>query len=141
MKKVLIYIGIPIFLLFAGAFSMYLYIEKHPSIFRENVTKVVKDVTVNENGISDAVSKIYDSVVTVSTYKNSKPYASGTGFVYKKSDDVSYILTNAHVINNSDEVFISLTNGVTEKATVIGKNEMSDIAVQYLVIRLFLMQA
>ena len=129
MKKTLLYIGIVIICTMLGSFSMYFYISKHPANFQKIITKSERKVKIDDTGISEAVNKVYDSVVTVSTYKNARAYASGTGFVYKKSGDVSYILTNAHVIKNADEVYITLTNGKTEKVDIVGSNSMADIAV------------
>lgn len=129
MKKVLINIAIVIVCFLVGSFGMYLYISKHPTTFQKIITKSESKVSIDDTGISKAVEKIYDSVVTVSTFKNASAYASGTGFVYKKSGDVSYILTNAHVINNADEVYVKFTNGSNEKVNVIGSNTLADIAV------------
>lgn len=129
MKKVLISIGVVILCLAIGSFGMYFYISKHPATFQKIITKSEKKVKIDDTGISEAVEKIYNSVVTVSTFKNASAYASGTGFVYKKDKDVSYILTNAHVINNADEVYVTFTNGLNEKVEVIGSNSTADIAV------------
>ena len=129
MKKVLMYIGITILCLLIGCFGMYLYISKHPATFQKIITKSERNVKIDDTWISEAVDKVYDSVVTVSTYKNASAYASGTGFVYKKSGNIAYILTNAHVISNADEVYVTFTNGSNEKVEVIGSNTMADIAV------------
>ena len=39
-----------------------------------------------------------------------------------------YIITNYHVIENADDIVISLTSGHQYKATVIGQDPQSDIA-------------
>lgn len=129
MKKVIIYIFIAITCLFIGSFGMYYYISKYPAKFKEIITKSEKKVKIDDTGISEAVNKIYDAVVTVTTYKNASQYASGTGFVYKKNNDVAYILTNHHVIENADEVYVTFTNGTNEKATINGSYQIADIAV------------
>lgn len=92
-------------------------------------TKLVKDVTITETGIADAVEKVYDSVVVVETYVNGKAYSSGTGFVFKTDDDYGYILTNSHVISNSSSVYVTFTNGEKYEVKLIGNDEYSDIAV------------
>ena len=129
MKKNVVIIAVCIVCVLGGSFGMYYYISKHPATFQKIITKSEKKVKIDDTGISAAVEKVYDSVVTVSTYKNASAYASGTGFVYKKNGDISYILTNAHVIKNADEVYITFTNGKTEKVEIVGSNTMSDIAV------------
>ena len=71
-------------------------------------TKLVKDVTVTDKGIADAVEKVYDSVVVVETYVKDRAYSSGTGFVFKTDDKYGYIITNYHVIDNASSVKVTL---------------------------------
>ena len=52
--------------------------------------------------------------------------ASGSGFII--SDD-GYILTNFHVIEDSDSISVSMYNGDSFDATLIGYDESNDIAV------------
>lgn len=52
--------------------------------------------------------------------------ASGSGFII--SDD-GYILTNFHVIDNSDSITVSMFNNDTYDAELIGYDESNDIAV------------
>ena len=59
--------GISIF--FLGIFLAYGIVYKFPAIFQETITKIEKDVTVTDKGIADAVEKVYDSVIVVSTFK------------------------------------------------------------------------
>ena len=75
---------------------MYALVHFYPTLISKEITKVEKNVTVNDSGIADAVDKVYDSVVVVNTYVNGEAYASGTGFVYKIDGNTAYILTNNH---------------------------------------------
>ena len=52
--------------------------------------------------------------------------ASGSGFII--SDD-GYILTNFHVIEDSDSISVSMYNGESYEADLIGYDESNDIAV------------
>ena len=88
-----------------------------------------REVTVTDKGISEAVEKVYDSVVVVESYYKNKLYSTGTGFVYKTKDDKAYILTNHHVIEGADEVKVVFTNNKTEKVEVLGSDKYSDVAV------------
>ena len=92
-------------------------------------TKTIKDVTVTDSGIADAVEKVYDSVVTVKNYVRGQLYSTGSGFVFKIDDKYGYILTNYHVINGGSEVSVIFTNNKEEKVNVVGYDEYSDIAV------------
>lgn len=92
-------------------------------------TKTIKDVTVTDSGIADAVEKVYDSVVTVKNYVRNQLYSTGSGFVFKTDDKYGYILTNYHVINGGNEVSVVFTNNKEERVNVVGYDEYSDIAV------------
>lgn len=92
-------------------------------------TKTIKDVTVTDTGIADAVEKVYDSVVTVKNYVRGQLYSTGSGFVFKTDDKYSYILTNYHVINGGSQVSVVFTNNKEENVNVVGYDEYSDVAV------------
>lgn len=131
LKQILIAFIIGFFMFALGIGVTYLYFKFNPNSIEQitNITKTEKEVTVNENGIADAVDKVYDAVVTVVNYKNNKAYASGTGFVYKTSDGKAYILTNYHVINGNSKVTVTFTNGEIVDAKVVGGDLYADVAV------------
>ncbi|OAB55758.1 hypothetical protein AY600_11515 [Phormidium willei BDU 130791] len=56
------------------------------------------------------------------------PYShnAGTGFVI---DDQGHVLTNAHVINNAEQVRVVLHNGRSLRGTVLGQDSITDVAV------------
>lgn len=92
-------------------------------------TKTIKDVTVTDTGIADAVEKVYNSVVTVKNYSRGKLYSTGSGFVFKTDSKYGYILTNYHVINGGSNVNVIFTNNKEEEVNVVGYDEYFDIAV------------
>ena len=57
--------------------------------------------------------------------RNAPRSAQGSGFVI--SGD-GYVLTNAHVIANADDVFVSLHDGREFTATIVGSDDLTDIA-------------
>ena len=118
-----------IMVLFVGALVMYAVVYFFPTTITENVTKLEKDVTVTDTGIADAVEKVYNSVVIVSTYKNDVYSASGTGFVYQKEDNKYYLLTNHHVIDGGNKVTVTFTDGSVLETKVVGSDQYADIAV------------
>ncbi len=128
-NKIFIYIFFTITTFFLGASAMYAVIYFHPLILGENITTVNKDVTITDTGLGESVSKVYDSVVVVSTYRNEQLYGSGTGFVFKTDDKKAYILTNNHVIENGNKITVTFTDGDVIETEIIGTNELSDIAV------------
>lgn len=116
-----------------GAATMYLlvYFVMPMGSTSTVINKSEKEVTVNENGIADAVEKLYDAVVVVTVYKNDTLSASGTGFVYKVNGKKAYILTNHHVVdlNGKSAVKVIFTNGEEIEVEVEGADEYSDLAV------------
>ena len=112
-----------------GACCLYGIFYFFPNVIGTTVTKLEKDVTITDEGIADAVEKVYDSVVVVNTYNDGKAYSSGTGFVYKTEDKTAYLLTNNHVIENADDVYVTFTDGTIVEAKVVGSDVYSDVAV------------
>ena len=125
---------ITLILLFIGTFilgitSTFYIIDKYPSLFVETVTKLEKDVTITETGIADAVEKVYDSVIVVTTYKQNQLIGTGSGFIYKTNEKEAYIITNHHVVDEGSSFKIAYTDGDEALATLIGSDEYTDIAV------------
>lgn len=110
------------------------------------------DVTVNVTSeVTDAVKKVENSVVSVINMKeqnlegfggvfgsetidsskesNLQTVGEGSGVIYKIDGDTAYIVTNNHVIENSDAIEILLKEGTKVKAKVIGTDVWTDLAV------------
>jgi serine protease DegQ len=102
--------------------------------------------------ISPMLKKTMPSVVSVSVegkqeikqktppelrkmYKNlpseqifTKPFKSiGSGVIFNSKEGI--VVTNSHVVENADKIFITLNNGDIIEAEVLGKDTHSDIAV------------
>ena len=118
---------IGILLITIGACGMYFFMKTLPGT--TIVNKSEKEVTVNENGIADAVEKVYDSVVVVEVYQNNKLYGSGSGFIFKREGNKYYIMTNNHVVDSSNGVKVTLSDNTTFDTTLVGKDKYLDIAV------------
>ena len=124
-QKIITYIII----FFVGCLAMYAIIYFFPTSITESVIKEDKKVTITDTGIAEAVSKIYDAVVVVSTYSNDRYIASGTGFVYKQDGNTYYLLTNYHVIEDGDHVTVTFTDGSIVETEIVGFDKYQDIAV------------
>lgn len=92
-----------------------------------NITK--KEVTVTDEGIADAVEKLYDATVIVKVGNKNQITGWGSGFVYKTDDKYGYILTNHHVVDDASTIQIEMTNGVTTSGKLMGSDEHADVAV------------
>lgn len=118
-----------IMVFFVGCLTMYAIICFFPTSITESVIKEERNVNITDNGIAEAVEKVYDAVVVVSTYRDGTYISSGTGFVYKNDNDKYYLLTNYHVIENGDKVTVTFTDGNVVETEIVGNDEYADIAV------------
>ncbi len=82
-----------------------------------------------ENSISQVVQKVLPAVVGISNKQEElwgTPEGSASGVIYKSD---GFIITNYHVIEGSTEIKVKLSNDNVLKATVIGSDAVSDLAV------------
>lgn len=111
---------------------MYLVFKYFP-LTTETINKITNRnetiVKVEESAIEDAVEKSYDAVVVVETYKGEQQIASGTGFVYKEDENNGYIMTNNHVIDEGNTIYVTFSNGEKVTAKLLGSDTYADIAV------------
>lgn len=90
-----------------------------------NCTKVV----VDESGVSEAVSKVYDGVLMIRNYQNDEVASTGTGFVYKIEGDYAYVMTNQHVVEGASKVTLITSKDEEIEGEVLGGDSYVDIAV------------
>ena len=91
--------------------------------------------------ITDAVARVSPSVVTVQTEvldRSTNPFdifsgrgervvpGLGTGFVVRKD---GVIVTNAHVVQDAQTISVTMRDGTTYPAQLLGKDETNDLAV------------
>lgn len=107
------------------SFGLYMYLNDRNG----NIDTSNRNVTIDDTGIADAVSKVYDSVVVIENYVSGRLYATGSGFVYDTDNSYGYILTNSHVVSGATSLNVVFTNDEKVEAEVVGNDEYSDIAV------------
>lgn len=76
--------------------------------------------------LADIVETIMPAVVSVHMIKDQKEGA-GSGFVIDGQN--GYIVTNNHVAGDADDMAVSFHNGEIFKATLVGRDKLTDIAV------------
>lgn len=86
--------------------------------------------------IIQAAAKVRPAVVSIINHKEDNEEldildesALGSGVFYKKVDRKALIITNNHVIENSGNLEVVTVDGETRKATLVGTDKVSDIAV------------
>lgn len=87
-----------------------------------NLDNIFKDKGLNEyfKGLPELLEKFYGV-----NPMPEKAHSLGSGFI---TDKRGYIVTNYHVIENSEEISIIFSDDSTAKARVIGKDIKTDIA-------------
>ena len=88
------------------------------------------------NSVIDASEKVSPSVVNIDVYQKNissrnpstspQKVGSGSGFFFTPD---GFILTNSHVVKNAQEMEVSLLDGQSYKARLIGEDPDSDLAV------------
>lgn len=118
--------------LICGSLSAYMVIYSNIKFTKDNnnKNKINSSITLTESdSIAESVSKVYDSVVVVEGFKGGQMVSTGTGFIYKQDKTTSYIMTNHHVVADSETVKIILSDNTEIEAKVKGSEAYSDIAV------------
>ncbi len=97
------------------------------------ITQTTNDPTTLsvEAQVANAVS---DSVVVITTetnvqssfYQDYTAQAAGSGVIYSTN---GYIITNNHVIEGATTIQVTLSNGETYPATLVGRDSRTDLAV------------
>jgi len=74
-----------------------------------------------------AVVNVTARVITYNFFMQPVPQeGTGSGFIY---DNQGHIVTNFHVVEGADEVFVGLAGGQTHPARVVGSDASTDLAV------------
>lgn len=95
----------------------------------KTITEIDKDVSYTQ--ITTNISELYDKTkkgCVGIVAKNSKYQAVGSGVIYKVKDDNYYVITNAHVVNGFDKIYIFLEDAY-ENAEILGTDMTNDVAV------------
>ena len=101
-------------------------------------TAVSTATTVSD--VSDIVGNVMPSVVSVTNisltqYRTlfgtsiQQTPSAGTGVIFSQDSDNLYIVTNNHVVENSNSLTVTFTNETAVDATIVGTSETDDIAV------------
>ena len=93
--------------------------------------------TVYINGSDNAlIPSIYDATTgsiavienRLQTSQGLEPQALGSGFVYRADSSNQFLVTNNHVVENASDILVTFRDGNSSKATVVGTDVYSDLA-------------
>lgn len=97
-------------------------------------------VSAGEINISDIIEDSTEAIVGITNLgEQQNPFqpsqggdveqGTGSGVIYDVTDDEAYIITNHHVIDGANKVSVSLHDGETEEAKLVGTDPLTDTAV------------
>lgn len=100
------------------------------------IKQVKADYGMSES-IPDMVDRLGDAVVSITSqvvqndfyFNQFESSGSGTGVVFNINKDAVLIVTNNHVIEGSSSLSVSFNRNTSAKATIVGSDPDSDIAV------------
>ncbi len=109
-----------------GSFSE---LAKHvsPSVVNISFEKVVKGQAQGQNpfGPDDPMRDFFDRYFGQQMPREFKQRGLGTGFII---DSAGFILTNNHVVEDSDELKVKLADDREFNAKIVGRDPMTDLA-------------
>lgn len=89
----------------------------------------VQQASVNiTSDVTELVSKSENKVVTVTSLSNGQEIGTGSGAIYKKDGNTVFIITNNHVVADGSEATVTFANGKEQEVEIVGKDELSDLA-------------
>lgn len=103
-------------------------------------TTVIQTSTAGDDVSSNGLSNVSEAVVGVSNIQateaelwaessDSDTTGTGSGVIYKNEDGAAYVVTNHHVVEGASELEVTLANGDVLSATLLGSDELTDLAV------------
>jgi len=99
-------------------------ISPPPDLFSTGTPQVEEDLLINLYRQSSP------AVVNITVYQQVQqvmvPVGTGSGFVF---DDKGRIVTNAHVVQDSEQLDVTFSNGLIRSAETIGIDRNSDLAI------------
>lgn len=97
-------------------------------------------VSTNDMDLSDIIEQSTEAIVGITNFgeQQQSPFqpetgeieqGTGSGVIYDVTDKEAYIITNHHVIDGANKVSVSLYDGETVEAKLVGTDPLTDTAV------------
>jgi S1-C subfamily serine protease len=102
--------------------------ELESQIASGNISVVINAV---QDSIDEVVALASHSVVGVTNYFDAEAKSLGSGVIYfhDEADDLYYLITNQHVVEDGNNFKVVFEDGTTVVATLLGSDAAVDIAV------------
>ena len=105
----------------------------------ESESEPATNVSTNGIDISDIIEQSSEAIVGITNFGNQQnPFqpssgeveqGTGSGVIYEVNEKETYIITNHHVIDGANKVSVSLHDGETVEAKLVGTDPLTDTAV------------
>ncbi|GAA0488511.1 serine protease Do-like protein HtrB [Salinibacillus aidingensis] len=99
----------------------------------------VQQINATGSSVTDIVDQASEAIVgVVNISKQNHPFlqnaqqqktGTGSGVIYKVTDNAAYIVTNNHVVEGANEIEVTLHNDKTKTAELVGRDALTDTAV------------
>lgn len=89
---------------------------------------VVSVINLQSGSNSDSLASIFGQSAGQGSGKL-QTASEGSGVIYKKSGGSAYVVTNNHVVSGSNALKVIMSNGKQVRATIVGTDETTDLAV------------
>ncbi|PID03190.1 MULTISPECIES: S1C family serine protease [unclassified Sporosarcina] len=111
-------------------------IEKKESKTASEHAQVSIDISSEVTDVVDDVANAVVGITNIQTVQDfwssttsTQEAGSGSGVLYKKEGDKAYIVTNHHVVENSEQLEVSFDDGTKVEGKLIGSDLWTDLAV------------
>ncbi|MCY9374119.1 S1C family serine protease [Bacillus spizizenii] len=94
-----------------------------------NVADMVEDLEPTIVGISNIQTSQNNTFGTGGGSSSESESGTGSGVIFKKDSNKAYIITNNHVVEGANKLTVTLYNGETETAKLVGSDTITDLAV------------
>ncbi len=99
----------------------------------DNLKNILSNLTttdIDQVELSSIANTVYSSVVGVRAVDaQTNLGGTGSGVIYKKIDDTYYVITNQHVIDDTDKYYIHFSYTESIEATLVGSDSLIDLAI------------
>lgn len=111
-----------------GGFLTYDHMDQRLNSLEEKVEEPDRVVYVNSSDSNEQLAGLFNNVdqSVVSIAAIGAENSEGSGFVYSSR---GHIITNEHVVEGADRVRVTLTDGTTHGAEIVGTDQNTDLAV------------
>jgi len=111
-----------------GGFLTYDHMDQRLNSLEERVGEPDRVVHVNSSDRNEQLAGLFNevdqSVVSIAAIGTEN--SEGSGFVYSSR---GHIITNEHVVDDANRVRVTLTDGTTHNARIVGTDQNTDLAV------------